>query len=133
MKKGILSVIGGCILIILFVLLAESGINKPAVATITDVAPHGRSVAEISAEDPESSQRGGDPVQSYEELGIWTIEDFDHIQIGVSTKEDLLQISHRHTAYQRGRGEILQFALEDGRVREFVCKNGVVTEISFRG
>ena len=120
-------------MVFLFVLFAQSCVNKPAVASSTDLEPFGRSVGETNTADGDGEQVGVTLARSYEDIGVWAVEDFEHIQIGVSTKEELLQIAPRKTVYQRGRGEILQFALEDGRTMEFVCKNGIVSEISFRG
>ena len=107
MKKGLLFLVIGCILVALFVIYLDDHTGKPVSRALSD--------------DGADYDRG------------WSMDDFSHIQIGVSTKEDLMAISPRYTTYQRGRGEVIQFPLDDGRTVEFVCQGGIVSEISFRG
>lgn len=130
MKKTIVFTAIACALVLLLAFLF-----KPDVKEATEIHHVDLFATETDEEGSEDGQSDADDSspQDDDEITGWSLDDFSHIQIGVSTKEDLVQISPRFTNFQRGRGEVLQFRLDDGRTIEFVCQDDIVTEISFRG
>lgn len=112
--------VAGCVMVVLFVYYLANYTGKP----------ESRALSEVHYQDDSA---GGSDDSPNGEPNCFSMDEFSHIEIGVSTKEDLMEIAPRVTAYQHGRGEVIQFPLDDGRIIEFVCRAGIVSEISFRG
>ncbi len=132
MKKVIPYMVSVCALVFLLGLFLGTEIRDSKIAETESLGILKSSWEETETGSIGESQGEAERIRS-SETG-WTLKDFEQIQVGVSTLDDLLQITPDILISQMGRGAVVQLRLEDGRMLEFVFRGSdqMLYEISLR-